>query len=78
MHSREAKAEMSDRLAQRRIRQAQPKQTPRPMLPGEIRRVRIGRPANDNKSGLALQVISILSAVLLLAAAGVMAVHFVA
>ncbi len=48
------------------------------MLPGEIRRVRIGRPANDNKNGFALQMISVLSAALLLVAAGVMAVHFLA
>lgn len=67
---------MSDRLAQRRIRQAQPKQSPRPMLPGEIKRVRIGRPANDNFNSFAAQVTGLLAGALLLAAVGTLAVHF--
>ncbi len=68
---------MSDRLAQRRIRQTQPRQAPRPMLPGEIRRVRVGRPANDNRSGLTRRVV-VVGAVLALAAAAVLAARLLA
>ena len=72
----EAKAEMSDRMAQPRVRHAQPRQATRPILPGEIRRVRIGRPANDNKSGLASQVMGLLAAAAVLSVVGVLSAHF--